>query len=736
LSPVRYVPCLPSASIIHYSVFCGSTSPQRPPSALRRAAGKHRCGFLILFLLGTALFWPPSLIAGPLTAHHDLYVSLLPESQKLAGYDRITLDQVRKPLVVELPAKVEIHTLSVEGRPYPILRKGFELMVDPPLGLPSKGERMTIEIRYEAVFDDPVPDSPVNTDNPGFGVTGVISERGCFLQAGAGWYPQISGSRATFSVEIDGPVGMIGVTSGRSLGHETKEGRTFSRWEVLQPVEGLALSAARYVVHEKAVGNVTAATYLLPDTVSLSGPYLDAIARYISLYNGLFGPYPFEKFAVVENFFPTGYGFPSYTLLGGTVIRLPFIIHTSLGHEIAHCWWGNGVLVNMSQGNWCEGLTTYVADYLYEERQSAREAREYREQMLRNYATLVPPDKDFPLSHFVSRTDPVTKAVGYDKAAMVFHMVRCLIGDDPFWQALRHVYRERLFKETSWHDFQEAFERTGARSLEEFFKQWVERPGAPRLSLEGVARLRDGKRWVVEGCIRQERPYYDLQLRLEVQLGKEAPLNTRLSVSGGRTRFRILCESRPSAVVADPDFDCFRRLQPSEIPVSINSLKASTSLLVLVPTGRPELQEAANLLPLSFGIADFKIVSQENMSGSNLGGSDILLIGLPENRDLLSRLPSEMAVGDSWFDLNGKHYDHPDDALFAVFNHPWSKGHHVGFFYPLSGRAVSGVERKITHYGKYSYLAFKGGENQDKGIWPVKDSPMIHRWKSSNENSK
>jgi hypothetical protein len=729
LSPVRHAPCPPSTSIIHHSVFYGLIGPGRLASALRRTAGRHRCGFLMLFLLGTSLLRPPSLVASPLTAHHDLHVSLFPESQRLTGYDRITLEEVRKPLAIELPARVDIHTLALEGRPFPIVRKGSEVMVNPPLGQPSKGERMTIEIRYEAIFDDPVPDSPVNTDNPGFGVTGVISERGCFLQAGAGWYPQIHGSRATYRVEIDGPGGMIGVTSGRSLGRETKGGRTFSSWEVAHPVEGLALSAADYVVHEKAVGKVTAATYLLPDTVALSGPYLDAIARYISFYDGLFGPYPFEKFAVVENFFPTGYGFPSYTLLGGTVIRLPFIIHTSLGHEIAHCWWGNGVLVDMSQGNWCEGLTTYVADYLYKERQSPREAREYREQMLRNYATLVPPDKDFPLNRFVSRTDPVTKAVGYDKAAMVFHMVRCLIGDDPFWQALRKVYRERLFKETSWHDFQKAFERTGGRSLEGFFKQWVARPGAPRLALEGIERLRDGKGWVVEGCLRQARPYYDLQMRLEVQLGKEGPLNTRLSVSGDRTRFRILCESRPSAVVADPDFDCFRRLQPSEIPAAINSLKASTSLLVLVPTGRPELQEAANLLPLSFGIADFKIVSQENVSKRSLGGSDILLIGLPKNRDLFSRLPSEMAVGDGWFDLNRKRYDHPDDALFAVFNHPWSKGHQVGLFYPLSNRAVSGVVRKITHYGKYSYLAFKDGENQDKGIWPIRDSPMIHRWK-------
>lgn len=45
----------------------------------------------------------------------------------------------------------------------------------------------------------------------------------------------------------------------------------------------------------------------------------------------------------------------SYTLLGRTVIKMPFIVYTSLGHEIAHNWWGNSVFVDQEKGNWCEG---------------------------------------------------------------------------------------------------------------------------------------------------------------------------------------------------------------------------------------------------------------------------------------------------------------------------------------------------------------------------------------------
>jgi len=49
---------------------------------------------------------------------------------------------------------------------------------------------------------------------------------------------------------------------------------------------------------------------------ALANKYLEATSRYISLYDRLIGPYPYKKFALVENFWETGFGMPSFTLLG------------------------------------------------------------------------------------------------------------------------------------------------------------------------------------------------------------------------------------------------------------------------------------------------------------------------------------------------------------------------------------------------------------------------------------
>jgi hypothetical protein len=112
--------------------------------------------------------------------------------------------------------------------------------------------------------------------------------------------------------------------------------------------------AVRYRVQLPAGG-----VYLRKPDEALAAKYLEATARNLEMYRGLIGTYPYDKFALVENFWETGYGMPSFTLLGPQIIRFPFILTSSYPHEILHNWWGNSVFVDYASGNWCEGLTAY-----------------------------------------------------------------------------------------------------------------------------------------------------------------------------------------------------------------------------------------------------------------------------------------------------------------------------------------------------------------------------------------
>jgi len=690
----------------------------------------NHCLRILAISLGI-LSWAVISQAAGLSAAHHIQIELIPDAKKLIGRDDITIKtngtEVLEFRLAKRATRIEVQ-VNKNPRNFNFENGRLRLTLKPH----ERFGELQVTILYAAKFDDPVPVHPINMDNPGFGVTGTISEKGSFLLAGAGWYPDLVDSPASYRATVTAPSGLIAVTAGRSLGHRIESGKSVSDWEVKYPVEGLSLSVARYVVEEKSRDGVISATYLLPQNRHLAPAYLEATAGYLSLFSDLFGAYPFQKFAVVENFFPTGFGFPSYTLLGGRVLQLPFIIRTSLGHEIAHCWWGNGVYVEATQGNWSEGLTTYVADYRFKEMKSREAAREHRQQWLRNYSTLVTPQNDFALDRFQSRYDTVTRTIGYDKGAMVFHMIRRILGEEAFWGALRDIYRNRLFRRTSWSDLQHAFESRSKQSLQDFFDQWVHRRGAPRISLDEVRAEHTGNIWQVKGQIIQRKPYFSFPLMLALEARKQTAIQ-KIFVSGRATSFEVSSDHPPQKLTADPADDIFRRLSPSEIPPAVNALKSSpTVITVLSAELDPEIKKAAATLALSLGLKHNEFVTESELDRQMLAENDILVIGLPRRNDLLLKMPAGITIQSDSFSLNEKLFKKPVDTFFGVFEHPAAANRIAALFMPLSPQYAEVVARKITHYGKYSYLAFQNGKNLAKGIWPVETSPLVHEWDQVN----
>ena len=211
-------------------------------------------------------------------------------------------------------------------------------------------------------------------------------------------------------------------------------------------------SAARCTSSRTAPGRSRRSSTCTNADASIAGKYLAATAQYIEMYRSLIGPYPYGKFALVENFWETGYGMPTFTLLGPQVIRFPFIINSSYPHEILHNWWGNSVFVDYGTGNWCEGLTAYLADHLIQEQRGA--AAEYRRSTLQKYRDYVRTGRDFPLAEFRERYSAATEAVGYGKALMGYHALRLHIGDEAFRATFARFYREFKGRRATFRDIQ------------------------------------------------------------------------------------------------------------------------------------------------------------------------------------------------------------------------------------------------------------------------------------------
>lgn len=657
----------------------------------------------------------------PQTIRYQMDLHIEPDEHLIQGTATLSFSSPAIIPTINLASQAEVSSIIADGQRIKFDRHGDRLELSGKQG--QKFERVIID--YSARFSDPSPRETIGIEDPSFGVSAAILPQGTYLSAGTRWFPQIEGLRGQHRVRVTAPEGIIVITAGRLVGISTESSRTTTTWENTFPLEGLALSAGRFELAREELDGIQLLTFLSPGNSELAPAYLAAMRRHLTFYRDLLGPYPFAKFAVVENFIPTGYGMPSWTLLGSSVVRLPFILDTSLPHEIVHSWWGNAVEVDYARGNWAEGLTTYLADYLLKELDNPQEALEYRRKILRDYAALVTPAVDFPLSWFTGRTTRHQQAIGYGKGAMAFHMLRTTVGEQAFWAGLRQLAREGSQAILGWNDIERIFSTTAKSDLRWFFHQWISQNGAPSLSLANVHLDQSDSRWKITGMIEQIEPTYrlDMQLRLTDSMGKAT--EQTISLHGTQTLFSMESDNMPHRLVGDPDCNLFRRLDPEELPSTINDLFTPRRPLVVIAAGRESLRETAGDLLKGIHWGQAEIIDEAATTPESLTGRDVLFFGWPNSRGLQPELPERLSLAANgspvWHDETAQR---SGEVLFAVVAGRQSPAGIRAILIAAPPEAARSVAAKISHYGRYGLLLFANGRNVVKITREPPSSPL------------
>jgi aminopeptidase N len=559
----------------------------------------------------------------------------------------------------------------------------------------------------------------------GFAETeGTIQADGVFLSGASKWYPPPSdGTLVTFDLTVTLPAGWDAVSQGRREILERGATRTRVRFTAAEPQEEIWLVAGPWTETARAVDGIETLALLRSKDDALAARYLDATGPYIAMYGKLLGAYPYTKFALVENFWETGYGMPSFTLLGTKVIRLPFILTSSYPHEILHNWWGNGVYVQPAGGNWSEGLTAYLADHLFAEQKGGGAG--YRQEALQKYADYASKSKDFPLSAFHERHSPSTEAVGYGKALMLFHMMRRELGDDAFLKGLRALYEGKKFQRASFDDVRRALESAVGHDLGPSFTPWVTRTGAPQLRAHDVSarRAEDGS-WRLTGKIdqAQDGAPYTLAIPIAVTLeGRETAMQLGVRATARETSFVLTVPARPLRLDVDPEFDLFRKLDVEEAPPALSgAFGADLCTMILPAKAGGDMLAAYRAMAAEWNTgraSPMTVVDDEALTVLPKAGS-IWVVGF-ENRFAAAATEALAPFGVKAA---------PEAARARVLVARCAPGQApvIAFVAADHAAQVPGLTRKLPHYHKYSYLAFEGDEpvNVDKGRWPVTRSPM------------
>ena len=545
------------------------------------------------------------------------------------------------------------------------------------------------------------------------GMPPMAAPEGSFLAAGSGWYPPPA-ELFTYRVVLSVPPGQRALAAGRrvaeSLPANARDGYR-ATFELVRPTDGIDLMAGPWIVREKTVARDgqpplvlrTLFTAELDAVPGLAQAYLDDSAAYIARYSREIGAYPFTEFSVVASPLPTGFGMPTLTYLGADVLRLPFIRQTSLGHEILHNWWGNGVYVDYERGNWAEGLTTFMADYAYKEAESAAAAEAMRLGWLRDGAA-VADDAAASLREFRSRTGIAGATLGYGQAAMLFLMLRDRIGAAAFAQGIREFWAAQQFKVASWRDLQAAFERASGQRLDAFIASWLDQRGLPDINIVGAASApADGRhRLTVRFAGDKVRP----ELYLPLEISGNGRRETRwLTLPAKATEAVLAVDFVPQLLRLDPEVRVWRRLPAAQLPPILRQwMAAATPQLVNVAGA--EARVAVDRISGRFFERPAQPLSGSTWREALSGKAGILLAGTHAEVDralAAAGLPARPAA------LAGR-----GTAQAWTLAAPA-----LAVISGQDATALAAVQRALPHYGGQSWLVFEQGRVIDKGIWPA-----------------
>jgi aminopeptidase N len=691
---------------------------------------------------------------------HNLKVTLNPDLKTIVGSDDLTFSSASSgEFTFTLNKNLKVTAISSKGTqltfetgPYVGPDAGetgdmsnFQMI---KVSLPKKVSTITIE--YTGEIYDPIEPSKALAHIRGDYTSGIISPEGVYLSSETGWYPDTLNALATFNVEVNVPGDWFDVTQGNLIDRKEAGGRRISKWGCDIPFDGCVLVANKYFVRTRKIDGVDCSTYFYQDVPELSDTFLNKLEEYLPVYQDLFGPYPYSRFDVVENFFSTGYGMAGYTLLGNAVVRMPFAtLEGSLAHELVHCWWGNYVIPDWDKGNWCEGLTYYSTNYYWNVVKGLDDkAKDFRFTDMLKYTLQVSPDEDYPVRQFRTKFTDVDGDIGYGKSGAIFGMIHNMLGDQMFFDSLKLVVKKHGGQKATWDDFRSAFEETSGEDLSVFFTTWLDNKGTPDFRTASINEDKVDNKYDIKIDMIQNKPLFYISLPVVIK-SQDNESKCLIKTTGESFSIGITAQPKTISVALDPDYTIFRRLDHEEVTPCLDATLESDSILVVLPSGGD-----ADMLDMPsggmmgggggpMGGAPAEKVSVKKMyedlaesmtesgikatvkydtevTDEDLAKSSVLCLGASKYNSLVAQLTGDsnglIELCDNCFSVNGTEYSSENASALVTVRNPYNSKYYITFHLGNSPQAVFKASY-MFFYRSFSYVIYESGNAVTREKW-------------------
>ena len=492
--------------------------------------------------------------------HHDLSLSVSPETFDLTGRDTIAID-VNGPMMsfrFRLDDDLQVRSVrSAEGGRHLFFRVRGQNSVLVSMGsLAGRVGRLNLTVDYIGRLPTGTVESeimqigqdPLAEESPAFFIDPayIYSKRRPF-------YPEMGDEDyATSTLSVTVPSEWT-VVSGGSRTERTERTTRIVTHTQTKEAKYIAFLVARLlpIASERsealsfdAYGQIRAKREAFRSVATLKSA--------TQFFTRFFGPLPYTplNMAIVEAPVPGGHSPPGLVivqqrppLMGGGLKDDPATFYDIpgffLAHELAHQWWGHGVTPRSYRDRWvAEGFAQYAATLWTRESQGEESfARVLRKMAVwaRRMTAFGPVDLGNRVGH-IQNNAQAHRAVVYDKGALVLDMVRRLIGEDAFRRGFLRLQRDHRFREVDTEMVRRAFEAEGGQDLNGLWEVFVRNTFLPTVRLEGH---QGAEEIVVDG--------YPGPLPLEVRVGGQ---RLNLVVSG---RLKVPGAAPGVKIVLDPD---------------------------------------------------------------------------------------------------------------------------------------------------------------------------------------
>jgi len=262
---------------------------------------------------------------------------------------------------------------------------------------------------------------------------------------------------------------------------------TIAHWKHRYPIVSylIAIGVTNYAIYSDyyitGADSIEILNYVYPEDSAVLRSTTSDVLKTMALFEQLFSPYPFknEKYGHAQCNIGGGMEHQTMTFLGKNSFN-----HFILTHELAHQWFGNMITCGTWEDIWLnEGFATYCLllsyEYLYTDNSFNIYRKEIWDQVILKPQGSVFCNDTTNVSRIFSST------LSYNKGAALLHMIRWIVGDTDFFQAIRNYLNDPKLKYgfARTAELKKHLEDQSGKDLTAFFADWFYGSGVPNYKL-------------------------------------------------------------------------------------------------------------------------------------------------------------------------------------------------------------------------------------------------------------